>query len=67
MSLVLIRGRLAGDGRAAGPINRSHVPSAPFASSAQGPSDVLTAPLATRRPSSTPATSSTPAAGIAAA
>ncbi|KJE20941.1 hypothetical protein FF36_04715 [Frankia torreyi] len=67
VSLVLIRGRLAGDGRAAGPVHRSGVPTAPFAPSAQRPSDVLTATTATHRPSSTAAASSTPAVGSAAA
>ncbi len=61
VSLVLIRGRLAGDGRAAGPLNRSGVPTAPSAPSVQQPSDVLTAPTASHRPSPTaPSTPTTP-------
>lgn len=63
VSLALILGRLAGDGRAAGPTNRSGGPTAPFAPAAQGPSDVLTATTTTHRPGA--AASSTPAAGIA--
>ncbi|WP_261570606.1 hypothetical protein [Frankia gtarii] len=64
MSLVLIHGRMAGNGRAAGPTSRPGGPTAPFAPAAQGPSDVLTATTTTHRPGA--AASSTPAAGIAA-